>query len=62
MKMRLNSMAAGAAILLAAGPAAALTICAEGAYPPFSETAPDGTLKGFDIDIARAVAFGRRGM
>lgn len=55
MKMRLNSMAAGAAILLAAGPAAALTICAEGAYPPFSETAPDGTLKGFDIDIANAL-------
>ena len=27
----------------------------EGAYPPFSSVAPDGTLAGFDIDIARAL-------
>ena len=27
----------------------------EGAYPPFSYTKPDGTLAGFDIDIARAL-------
>lgn len=27
----------------------------EGAYPPFSEMAPDGQLEGFDIDIAWAL-------
>jgi lysine-arginine-ornithine-binding protein len=27
----------------------------EGAYPPFSEVGPDGELKGFEIDIARAL-------
>ena len=32
-----------------------IRIGVEGAYPPFSEVAPDGTLKGFDIDIARAL-------
>jgi arginine/ornithine transport system substrate-binding protein len=32
-----------------------LKIGVEAAYPPFSELAPDGSLKGFDIDIARAV-------
>ena len=32
-----------------------IRIGVEGAYPPFSEVAPDGTLKGFDIDIAMAL-------
>jgi lysine-arginine-ornithine-binding protein len=40
---------------LAAGPAFALNICVEGAYPPFSETAADGSLVGFDIDIGQAL-------
>ncbi len=39
-------------------PAAAqdtLRIGVEGAYPPFSYTTADGTLEGFDIDIAKAL-------
>jgi len=32
-----------------------LRIAVEGEYPPFSEMTPDGGLKGFDIDIARAL-------
>jgi polar amino acid transport system substrate-binding protein/arginine/ornithine transport system substrate-binding protein len=32
-----------------------LDICVEGAYPPFSETAADGSVVGFDIDIANAL-------
>ncbi len=35
--------------------AAELDICVEGAYPPFSETATDGSVVGFDIDIANAL-------
>lgn len=43
------------ALVLLATPAAALGVCVEGAYPPFSEVAPDGTITGFDIDIADAL-------
>jgi arginine/ornithine transport system substrate-binding protein len=32
-----------------------LRVAVEGAYPPFSAVAADGSLKGFDIDIANAV-------
>ena len=32
-----------------------LRVAVEGAYPPFSWKEPDGTLKGFDIDMAAAV-------
>ena len=32
-----------------------LRIGVEGAYPPFSSVSPDGTLVGFDIDIAKAL-------
>ena len=39
----------------AAGPASALGVCVEGAYPPFSEVLDDGTIVGFDIDIAGAL-------
>ncbi len=44
-----------AACLVAATPALAFNICVEGAYPPFSETAADGSIVGFDIDIANAL-------
>ena len=44
-----------AALCLAATPALALNVCVEGAYPPFSETSPDGTIVGFDIDIANTL-------
>ncbi|MBJ6131552.1 ABC transporter substrate-binding protein [Ochrobactrum sp. Q0168] len=32
-----------------------LTIATEGAYPPFNFIKPDGTLSGFDVDIAHAL-------
>jgi len=32
-----------------------LVIGTEGAYPPFNFTNPDGSLSGFDVDIARAL-------
>jgi len=35
--------------------AAALRVGVEGAYPPFSYKESDGTLKGFDIEIAEAI-------
>ena len=50
--LRATAIAAG---LAAASPALALTYCVEGAYPPFSEVAPDGQIVGFDIDIAQAL-------
>jgi polar amino acid transport system substrate-binding protein/arginine/ornithine transport system substrate-binding protein len=51
---RILSIAAAAACL-AATPALALNVCVEGAYPPFSETAADGSIVGFDPDIALAL-------
>lgn len=50
--------AAFALALVCAGPAFAqdrIRIGVEGNYPPFSKVAPDGSLSGFDIDIAAAV-------
>ena len=32
-----------------------LRVGVEGAYPPFSAVGPDGQIKGFDIDIAKAL-------
>jgi len=60
MKINLKSIAAGIIIAaISAGAAFAdgekLIIGTEGAYPPFNNLAADGTLTGFDIDIARAL-------
>lgn len=60
MKRFITTLAAAAVLALAAGhaPASAqdtLRIGVEGAYPPFSWKEPDGTLKGFDVDIAWAL-------
>jgi polar amino acid transport system substrate-binding protein/arginine/ornithine transport system substrate-binding protein len=41
------------AVQAQAGPK--LRVGVEGNYPPFSKMAPDGTLSGFDIDLARAL-------
>ncbi|MEL6125993.1 MAG: transporter substrate-binding domain-containing protein [Pseudomonadota bacterium] len=49
------------AALSTAAQAADLKICVEGAYPPFSSTAADGSVVGFDIDIANALC-GEMGM
>jgi polar amino acid transport system substrate-binding protein/arginine/ornithine transport system substrate-binding protein len=54
MKRTLRAIATAAG-LAAAGPALALNVCVEGAYPPFSETTPEGTVVGFDVDIANAL-------
>jgi arginine/ornithine transport system substrate-binding protein len=51
----MRQILAAAALCLATTPALALNICVEGAYPPFSETAADGSIIGFDIDIANAI-------
>ncbi len=54
----MTRVASAGTVLLAlglAGPAAALGICVEGDYPPFSEVKDDGTIVGFDIDIAGAL-------
>ena len=53
--MNRTMIGALAAAWLAAGPALALNLCVEGAYPPFSETSADGSIVGFDIDIGQAL-------
>jgi lysine-arginine-ornithine-binding protein len=56
-KFATTIVAATLALAIGAGAQAAekLRIGVEGAYPPFSWKEPDGTLKGFDIDIAMAL-------
>ncbi|WP_282048282.1 transporter substrate-binding domain-containing protein [Sulfitobacter mediterraneus] len=53
-----NTILAAVAAFAVAGPALAqepLRVGVEGAYPPFSSKESDGTLVGFDIDIANAL-------
>jgi len=52
---RITAAAFAASLLAGAGSAFAMDVCVEGAYPPFSETSPDGSIVGFDIDIANAL-------
>ena len=54
------ALGVAASLLVLAGGAQAkewtkIRIGVEGAYPPFSSIAPDGSLVGFDIDIANAL-------
>ena len=58
MKIKQLITTLGIALLLLGGAsaqAADLRVGVEGAYPPFSWKESDGTLKGFDIDIAEAI-------
>lgn len=56
---RLAAAASAAVFVLMAGSAMAdgekVVIGTEGAYPPFNNLEADGTLTGFDIDIAKAL-------
>jgi polar amino acid transport system substrate-binding protein/arginine/ornithine transport system substrate-binding protein len=57
-KILFSAVAAAAVLALSLGTASAaekLRIGVEGAYPPYSWKEADGTLKGFDIDIAFAL-------
>jgi arginine/ornithine transport system substrate-binding protein len=59
MTMRRLLLGAGTALALGLALSASaqetLRLGVEAAYPPFSELAPDGSIKGFDIDIGMAV-------
>ena len=58
MRKLFTAMLVATAMSIATGAANAgdkVRIGVEGAYPPFSWVDPDGTLKGFDIDMAMAL-------
>jgi polar amino acid transport system substrate-binding protein len=60
MRFTTGLMAAGAALALSMGAAQSqdmmkIKIGTEGAYPPFNNLEADGSLVGFDIDIAKAL-------
>lgn len=64
MKIRTVLAALSTALLLAVGTVAAqspiddgvLTVAMSGGYPPFSMPAEDGSMEGFDADVATALA------
>ena len=60
MRKFVSTLAAAAVLMLGSGLSMAgdwskIRVGVEGAYPPFSWVEADGTLKGFDIDIAKAL-------
>ena len=55
MKNTLAALAASTFLIAGTASADTLKVCAEGAYPPFSQTNEAGDLEGFDIDIANAI-------
>ncbi len=58
MKRILATILCAATALAAAHGALAeekLRIATEGAYPPFNQLDPDGSLSGFDVDVAKAL-------
>ncbi|MDP6313316.1 MAG: transporter substrate-binding domain-containing protein, partial [Arenicellales bacterium] len=58
MRKKLTMLGLAGLLALATGTATAgdpLRVGVEGAYPPFSWKEADGTLKGFDIDMAMEV-------
>ena len=58
MKRQFLMLATAAALLATSMTAKAedtIRFATEGAYPPFNERAPDGSLKGFEIDLGQAL-------
>jgi|SRR6056297_89811 len=55
MKLKLFAAAALTALLGQAAQAEPIRIATEGAYPPFNYVDESGELKGFDVDIAKAL-------
>ena len=58
MNRRFLMLATAAALLATSMTAKAedtIRFATEGAYPPFNERAPDGSLKGFEIDLGQAL-------